>query len=124
MDPSEKEVYDTLIALLHSIRKGDVEYYTKHTSEDMTCFEPESSGLQIRGRQFHEFFMARSDSNLEYNFEIVDPTIRVLGDTAYAAYNMVLQRFVEGKFKLGKVSETRIFRRIEDRWIMIHFHRN
>jgi len=54
----------------------------------------------------------------------LDPTIRVLGDTAYAAYNMVLQRFGEGEFKLGKVSETRIFKRIEDRWVMIHFHRN
>ena len=124
MDSDHNELYKTLVEMLHAIRKGDVEFYENHTSEDMTCFEPESHGMQIRGRQFHEFFMLRIPGESEYNFEIIDPTIRVYGDIGYTAYNIVLQRYVDGEFKLSKATETRIFRKIDRRWIMIHFHRN
>ncbi len=124
MDEEQKELYDTLVKLLHAIRVGDVEYYNTHTTEDMTCFEPESHGLQVRGRQFHEFFMSRISGDSEYNFEIVDPTIKVYGDTGYTAYNLALQRYENGAFKLSRASETRIFRKIDGRWVMVHFHRN
>jgi calcium/calmodulin-dependent protein kinase (CaM kinase) II len=121
---AETEIKEVLLRLLHGIRQGDVELYEELVDPELTCFEPESQGHGVKGLPFHFFFMEHTSDPGPYHLELVDPTIRVFGDTAYAAYTLLIQRKKEEGFDISRVNETRIFHRIDGSWKMVHFHRS
>jgi calcium/calmodulin-dependent protein kinase (CaM kinase) II len=120
----ENLLRDTLMGLLHAIRSGDNDFYKKHVSADLTCFEPESQGHIVDGLPFHEFFMTNFKNEDPYHLELIRPTIRVYGDTGYTAYTMVILKKTEGKAVMTKVNETRIWNKQDGIWCMVHFHRS
>jgi calcium/calmodulin-dependent protein kinase (CaM kinase) II len=124
MDSQQQEVYDTLLELLHSIKSGDVETYTKLSSDELTCIEPETGGHLVEGLPFHTFLVERSPKDKQYHIEVVNPAIRVYGDTAYAAYTLTNSFWKGEGATFSQFQETRIFRKIEGTWVMVHFHRS
>ena len=120
----EQLLHETLLQLLHSIRKGDNDFYKKHVSAELTCFEPESQGNLVDGLPFHEFFMTNFKTTDPYHLELIKPTIKVYGDTGYTAYTMVILKKTDEKAVMTKVNETRIWNRENGSWRMVHFHRS
>jgi len=120
----EEEVLKTLKTLVESIPIGDLDTYKKLTHESLTCFEPESNSYMIEGLPFHEFFMNRPEKNAEFHTELINPVVRVFGDTAYAAYALVRLKYQGDKHETTSVNETRIFHKFDSQWKMVHFHRS
>jgi calcium/calmodulin-dependent protein kinase (CaM kinase) II len=120
----ETELQEVLLRLLHGIREGDIEIYKELVDPELTCFEPESQGHGVRGLSFHFFFMEHTTNSSSYHLELVDPTIKVYGATGYAAYTLLIQKNGDQGVEISSVNETRIFRRIDGTWKMVHFHRS
>ena len=121
---SETEIKEMLKKMLHGIRDGELELYKEQVSETLTCFEPETQGHNVDGLDFHLFFMYTSKQTNPYHLEIVDPRIRIYGDTAYAAYTLIQNVQTSDGYKITRVNETRIFHKEDDNWKMVHFHRS
>lgn len=119
----EQEIYDLTLDLLKAIRTGDIEKYKLFSSDKLTAIEPETSSLIVEGLDFHMFFLNRTQPK-EFHLELVNPVIRVYSDTAYIAYTLIENRYVDGKFNIKNIFETRIYNKENDRWKMVHFHRN
>ncbi len=109
--------------LLHGIRDGDIEIYKELVSDKLTCFEPETQGHNVKGLDFHLFFMQNSKVSHPYHIELVDPVINVYGDTAYAAYTLIQNTYDQGEYTIKSVNETRIFNKQDGKWKLVHFHR-
>ncbi|MHA2104182.1 MAG: nuclear transport factor 2 family protein [Candidatus Hodarchaeales archaeon] len=120
----ESHIYDILMKLLHSIQKRDNQLYKTLVSEKLTCFEPESHGNLVKGLDFHLFFGNTIPPPENYHLEIVNPVIRVYGETAYASYTLLIQIKQGDDVKINSVNETRIFHKESDSWRMVHFHRS
>lgn len=121
--PEEQEIYDLTVKLLHAIRKGNIETYKELSSETLTAIEPETSSNIVKGLDFHFFFMSHNQPK-DYHFELIDPVVRVYGNSAYIAYTIINSSHLDGQFKLGTVHETRIYHKENNHWKMVHFHRN
>ena len=114
----------SLLKLLHTIEKADVETYRQQVSKEVTCFEPETGGAQVKGRDIHLFFVTNSTAPDQYFFEIIDPTFKAYGDTAFAAYTFLLTEISGGETTSSTENVTRIFHREQGVWKMVHFHRS
>lgn len=119
----EQKIYDVTLELLHAIRQGDVEAYKRLSSEQLSAIEPETSGYVVTGLDFHLFFLGHTQKK-EYHIELVNPVVKVYGDTAYIAYTLIDNKLVDNSFKLKTVFETRIYHKEDGHWKMVHFHRN
>ena len=121
----ENEIKNVLLELLNAIHSGDVSTYNKLATEDLTCFEPETNGNPVDGLAFHQFFMENSIQTGKYHLELVRPIIRLVSeDVAYASYTLIINKIVDGEFKIKSANETRIFKMMNNEWKMIHFHRS
>jgi hypothetical protein len=110
----ETENFQTsLLKLLHTIEKADVETYRQLVSKQVTCFEPETGGAQVKGRDIHLFFVTNSTAPDQYFFEIIDPTLKAYGDTAFAEYTFLLTEISCGETTSRRNNVTRIFHRVQ-----------
>lgn len=119
-----EEFRAALLELLHTIEKAEVETYQQRVSEKVTCFEPETGGAKVKGRDMHIFFVKNSTAPDHYFFDIIDPTFKISGDLAYAAYTFLLAEISDGKTTSTTENVTRIFQKEEGEWKMVHFHRS
>ena len=121
----ENEIKNVLLELLNAIHSGDISTYNRLATEDLTCFEPETNGNPVDGLAFHQFFMENAIQTGKYHLELVRPTIRLVSeDVAYASYTLIINKIVDGEFKIKSANETRIFKMMNNEWKMIHFHRS
>jgi len=60
--------------LLHAIEKADVETYRQLVSEEVTCFEPETGGAQVKSRDMHLFFVKNSTAPVRIIPRLIDVT--------------------------------------------------
>ena len=113
--------------LLDSIANGDWETYLNLTDEKLTCIEPESGNLLLEGLEFHKtFFDLPKDENLSVKENIIQPITKVLGDVAVISYKRIRQitNLKEKTVTSVSYSETRVWRRLDVSWKMIHFHKS
>lgn len=118
------EVKKTLMNILHGIQQRNNDTYRALVHKDLTCFEPESLGYPIDGLDFHLFFAEVYPPPEKYRIELVRPTIRVFGDTAYASYTLLVQIQQGKEVTITSANETRIFHKNNGIWQMVHFHRS
>ena len=124
MSKKVDEIRDTLERLLTAIQNADLETYKTLVRADLTCFEPETRGHRVNGLDFH-FFVTQSQAELKrLHLEIIDPVIRVFGNTGYAAYTLHVMREDANGFHIATMNETRVFVKQGESWKMAHFHRS
>jgi len=121
---AEREVQAVLRELIQAIEEADVEAYRRLVAEEVTCFEPETGGPQVKGRDMHLFFVRNTTPPDQYFFEIIDPTIKVCGELAYAAYSFLLAEVCGDETVSATENVTRIFQNQDGRWKLVHFHRS
>ena len=114
----------TLVKLLDSIQRADLETYKSLVSESLTCFEPETQGNRVGGVDFHLWLTGTQEIPRRHHLELVDPEIRVFGDAAYASYTLLLGKECDDGVSVTSMNETRIFAQEDGLWRMVHFHRS
>lgn len=124
MDADQQHIHDLLLRLLTSIREGDINTYKELSSTELTCFEPETQNHPVYGLDFHLFLMGHTEAKYDFHIEVVNPTIRVYDNTAYAAYTRIDTVWKEEGPKITSANETRVFHKYESGWKMEHFHRS
>lgn len=131
----EEDVLDANKRLLASIGSGDLDTYRALTSDDMTCFENETLGLRVEGREFHDFYLnlasgakggagrstAASKTPARVQSTMSAPSVRLLGPTtAVVSYNRLVQTPTDTKV----FAETRVWSDEGGSWVNVHFHRS
>ncbi len=140
MATARSEVLKANQALLDSIAEGDYLRYKSLCAEDLTCFEPESSGMLVHGISFHKYYFdlgeAMSEAKLgdsvptssfpKTNISMSNPHVRFLGDGAVVlSYVRVDQLLDENKAPVTKTkSETRIWEKKNGLWKLVHLHKS
>ena len=128
MATSESEVLKANQALLDSIAAGDYDTYNSFCAADVTCFEPESTGMLVHGTSFHKFYFdldkaidqgktdnLQADAFPATNISMSNPHLRWLGENAVVlSYVRVDQALDENKAPVTRTkSETRIWEKRE-----------
>jgi hypothetical protein len=113
--------------LLDSIANKDWATYISLSDEKLSCVEPETFNTYYEGLEFHKtYFDAPKDENIQIKENILQPITKVFGDIAIITYKRIKQttNLLEKSVKTDTTTETRIWRRIEETWKMIHYHRS
>ena len=124
MSQEEKYLLELTQELLDCISNRDWETYTKLCDKDFTCFEPEASEQLISGLDFHKFYFDNKLTNIITKSTISNPNIRIFDSTGVVCYTRVLQISNGEKFSSVVSNETRIWRKMDKKWKLIHFHRS
>lgn len=107
--------------LLECIAGGDWETYATLCADDLSCFEPEARGHLVFGLPFHRFYFEAPSERPRQQTILVNPHVRLLGDDAgIVTYVRLIQR--DGASL--SFEETRVWQRVEGRWVHVHFHRS
>jgi ketosteroid isomerase-like protein len=122
--------------LLDAIASGDWERYRALCDPSVTCFEPEARGELVEGLDFHRFYFTERGGGGAGATErrggdaaqttLIDPRVRVLGpDAAVVTYvRLVQSRGAGGAAQTSRFEETRVWRRREGAWLLVHLHRS
>ena len=121
---NEEELEQLLLELLHTIRQGDMDRYFDLSSKKLTCFEPETQGALVTGLPFHLFMLDHFKATAPYHLELINPQYHIFEEIAYAVYSLIITSVRDGEPVIRKVNETRIFKKFDDNWKMVHFHRS
>jgi len=116
--------------LIDAIGRGDYDTWKKMTSHDLTCFEPESQGCLVEGREFHKYYfdlgIGEKAKNLRVN--LIAPRVHLLGPDAGVIGYVLLTQSLDAKTGLPEsrqCEESRVWRRDRDGlWRCVHFHRS
>lgn len=113
--------------LLDSIANKDWETYVSLTDEKLTCIEPETGNSICEGLEFHKtYFDIPKDEDLIIKENILQPITKVFGDVSMISYKRVRQIInkIDKSISNTISAETRVWRRNDGSWKMIHFHRS
>ena len=139
MEAAQTEVLKANQELLNAIASGDYDIYKSFCAEDVTCFEPESTGVLVQGTSFHKYYFdldkaiadVKNDSLVAQSFpktniSMSNPHIRWLGDNAVVlSYVRVDQLLDDNKIPVTKTkSETRIWENRDGTWLLVHLHKS
>lgn len=126
MDNARQEIVDLTARLLDSIASGDWEIYAGLCAADLTAFEPEACGHRIEGLEFHRFYFDNLSHRHAVNTTLCQPHVRFAGpDAAVIAYVRLQQKMSgDGVPVTTRHEETRVWQRVNGRWLHVHFHRS
>jgi hypothetical protein len=113
--------------LLDAIANKDWEIYTELTDEKLTCVELETGNSVCEGIEFHKtYFDIPKDENLVIKENIFQPITKLLGDVSLITYKRVRQvtNLQNKKVEHFYFTETRVWRRVNETWKMVHFHKS
>ena len=122
-----EEVLAVSRKLLACIDAGNWAEYVKLCDESITCFEPEALGHLVAGLPFHKFYfdLPAIGTPTPKQSTMASPHVRVLSDTsAVVTYVRVVQK-LDGQGSPVSVTgmETRVWQKIDGKWLHVHFHR-
>lgn len=120
-----RELLDINRRLLQSIAEGDWATYAELCDPSLTAFEPEARGQLVVGMDFHKFYFDRGGIAGPHNTTMCSPHVRVLGEVAVLSYVRLLQKLDENGLAVTvRSEETRVWRRENNVWRHVHFHRS
>lgn len=122
---TEDELLQLTRRLLDSIASGDWNTYVELCDPSLTCFEPEARGTLVTGLEFHHYYFQERRSGTS-QITLIEPEVRMLGaDAAVVTYvRLVQSRDAAGADRTSRFEETRVWRRRENRWRLVHLHRS
>jgi len=120
-------------AMLDSVSRGDWNTYANYSSNDLSCFEPETNGVLVEGLAFHRFYfeIVNSDSPnksaqaIYSKSTMATPQVRWLSDSvAMITYTRLSQHYCDGEVATTNCCETRIWEKQQGEWKQLHVHRS
>jgi hypothetical protein len=114
--------------LLDAIAKKDWETYLSLCDDKMSCIEPETYNSYYEGLDFHKtyFDLPDGDNNISIKENILQPTIKSFGDIAIICYKRITQVTDNSTNNVTRKisSETRVWRRVDSTYRLVHYHRS
>ena len=113
--------------LLDAIAKKDWETYASLCDEKLSCIEPETYNSYYEGMDFHKtYFEMPSSENIVVKENILQPVIKIYGDISIICYKRIQQiTDVDKKSVVSRTfSETRVWRRVDNTFKLVHFHKS
>ncbi|MGE5178192.1 MAG: DUF4440 domain-containing protein [Bacteroidota bacterium] len=111
--------------LLEAIVSGDWDRYRSLCDPSVTCFEPEARGELVEGLDFHRFYFVERRAADGAQTTLIGPRVRMLGpDAAVVTYVRLVQSRGTGGAATARFEETRVWRRREGAWLLVHLHRS
>lgn len=113
--------------LLDAISKKDWETYISLTDDKLSCIEPETNNNYIEGLEFHKFYFDLPVVGVcKIKENITQPTTKIYGEVAVISYRRLTQVYIEESLEPKTINslETRIWKKVEEGWKLIHFHRS
>ena len=116
----EHELLTLTRRLLDAIATQDWATYEELCDPSLTCFEPEARGQLVEGLAFHRFYFDQAARG-HFQSTLCSPRVIELGpDAGVVVYTRVKQSDSgESAFE-----ETRVWKRVAERWKHVHFHRS
>ena len=118
----EEIIKQTLVKMWDAIEQEDMERYASFIHPEFTQFGETDSVLRV-GRE-NEINGIRSwvENSSNIHTEMLDPRVRVNGNTAWIVYYWKDQGITNGEPFASRGKSTRIFVKENDRWLCIHGH--
>jgi calcium/calmodulin-dependent protein kinase (CaM kinase) II len=93
---------------------------------NVSCFENETCGQLVSGMALHQFLFDNVKPPEKVQNFILTPRVHMLGDQgAMIAYIRLMQYISKsGQPTSVRAEETRVYRKQNGRWMMVHFHRS
>ncbi|XP_064619110.1 calcium/calmodulin-dependent protein kinase type II delta chain-like [Lineus longissimus] len=117
--------------LILTITRGDYQGYTELTDPNLTCFEPEAFSNLVAGMDFHKFYfdnhvISKPHPGYAIKTHLLNPKVHMLGENAACIAYVRVTQYVDKdrKTKSMQSEETRVWHRINNRWMSVHFHRS
>jgi len=123
---TEDELLQLNRRLLDAIGAGDWNTYVELCDPSLTCFEPEARGTLVTGLEFHHFYFHEGRPR-NSQITLIEPEVRMLGpDAAVITYVRLVQSRdgAGGGDTTSRTEETRVWRRRDGRWRLVHLHRS
>ena len=125
---SDQEILSINQAMLESVVSGDWASYAAFCSEDLSCFEAETTGHLVEGLAFHQYYFnlpSGDGAPTPVTVSMARPHLRWLGDDAVVlSYTRLTQRLVGDAPITASCCETRIWQRSHGSWKQVHVHRS
>ena len=119
----EKEIVKfILIDMWDAIEKGDIERYASYVHEDFTQFGEYDSVLRSGKAAEVKGIKDWIDSSTAIHTEMKEPKVTVNGTTAFITYYWSDSGTTDGKPFATRGKSTRIFVKINGKWLCIHGH--
>ena len=119
----EKEIVKSiLIDMWDAIEKGDIERYASYVHEDFTQFGEYDSVLRSGKAAEVKGIKDWIDSSTAIHTEMKEPKVTVNGTTAFITYYWSDSGTTDGKPFATRGKSTRIFVKINGKWLCIHGH--
>jgi ketosteroid isomerase-like protein len=123
-----QQLLDLNQKLLESIIGGDWKTYKTLCDPSITCFEAEARGQLAVGMAFHKYYfdLPGSPQKPAKNVTMSQPHVRLMGDNAAVLSYVRLTQSLDasGQPQTGRVEETRVWQKIDGKWLHVHFHRS
>ena len=118
-----EEIKAILIDMWDAVEKEDLERYASHLHADFTSFG-ESDPYLNEGKEFELRSYADWFTRVEgVHTEMHQPEVTVMGDTAWMTYYWTDAGYrADGTRYTSQGKSTRIFVRVDGRWLCIHGH--
>ncbi len=113
--------------LLEAISKKDWDTYISLCDDKMSCIEPETFNSYYEGLDFHRtYFENGIINNFTIKENILQPTIKVFGDISIICYKRIQQIInnIDKAIQTNTFTETRIWRRVDNTYKLVHFHKS
>lgn len=114
-----KELLQLTQMVLDAVDEGDVETYASLVDSSMTAVE---GGHIVEGVHFHKWYfdLARAVSAVPRKSTLSQPHVRLLKDVAVVTYTRLLLAGATA----AACTETRVWRAVNGKWVLCHFHRS
>lgn len=122
----EREIITCTQQLLSYIADKEFQEYSKHCTDELTCFEPEACSQMVVGLDFHKFYFDNLPRTGPIQQTMVKPKVHMLAENvACIAYTRIQQFLdIQGAAHSVIYNETRVWKKIERVWKCVHFHRS
>ncbi|MEY3768725.1 MAG: hypothetical protein RLZZ11_1795 [Cyanobacteriota bacterium] len=128
LSSSDQEILSINQAMLDSVASGDWGRYASFCSEDLSCFEAETTGHLVEGLAFHQYYFNLPSGDAAptpVTVTMARPHLRWLGDDAVVlSYTRLTQRLAGSEPITASCCETRVWQRSNGSWKQVHVHRS
>jgi len=120
----EKEIADIIKGVFQAFENHSPDGIETHMHPDVTVWDVFTPQL-IRGKaerdKFHQDDQAQMQARGPLTLKIEEPVVDAWGDAAIARYYLEFD-YQPPNAAQGRVRITNVFRKVDDRWLIVHHH--
>ena len=122
VEKQKEEIKASLIDMWDAIEKGDIKRYASYIHEDFTQFGETAKVLREGKAAEVKGIKDWIEEPTTVKTKMLDPKVSIRGDIAWITYYWEDEGTSKGKPFATKGKSTRIFEKVDHKWLCIHGH--